>query len=244
MLAFTHPGKVGDLLYGLPTVRKVCQEKQDLADFYTSSYCYPIVKRLLERQSYINKCFESQTYVIERMDMGVQPWRVPVDVSIYETSYHLGFKHVPDRPLPEFIAQEVGVTWDGVISYDFDDVPTLDEDYIVIAPRGLTSYSNLFREVATKSPVKVVEIGGYNDNIGIGINKCGLDLVDTLPWIAHSKGFLGLMSSQLVLANGFSIPKIAPHDGIHWDMRHVVNSPTNFYPVNPTAEQVLEIFGL
>jgi hypothetical protein len=244
MLAFTHPGKVGDMLYGLPTMRQICQAKGEQADFYTSDYCYPIVKRLVERQSYINNCFMSQTYRIERMDIGVQPWRVPVDVSIYSTTYHLGFKHVPDRELPAFIADEVGLKWDGVISYEYDDTPTLDEPYIVIAPRGQTSYTPLFNEVIANSPIKAVVIGSYTDYTGYGINKCGLDLLETLPWIAKSKGFLGLMSSQLVLANGFSIPKVAPHDGIHWDMRHVVHSPTNFYPVNPTARQVLEIFGL
>jgi hypothetical protein len=244
MLAFTHPGKVGDLLYSLPTVRKVCQTKNEVADFYTSDYCYPIVKRLIERQSYINACYLSHTYRIERMDIGVQPWKVPVDVSVYETTYHLGFRNVPDISLPAFIGSSVGVAWDGIISYDYDDVPTLDEPYIVVAPRGMTSFTPLFNEVISTSLIKAVVIGSYMDYTGVGINKCGLDLVDTLPWIAKSKGFLGMMSSQLVLANGFSIPKIAPHDGIHWDMRHVINSPTNFYPINPTAKQVLEIFGL
>jgi hypothetical protein len=244
MLAFTHPGKVGDLLYGLPTIKKICEAKGEMADFYTSNYSYPIIKRLIERQSYINKVYLSQTYVIERMDMGIQPWRVPVDLSIYETTYHLGFRSVPDGPLPDFIAKSVGVTWDGTITYEYDDIPTLDEPYIIIAPRGQTSYSSLFSSVAAYSPVKVVEIGGYTDFIGIGINKCGLDLLETAAWLAKAKGFVGLMSSQLVLANGFNIPKVSPHDGIHWDMRHVVNSPTNHYPINPTPEQVINLLGL
>ncbi len=244
MLAFTHPGKVGDLLYGLPTIRQICHAKGEQADFYTSDYCYPIVRRLMERQSYINNCFLSPTYRIERMDMGVQPWRVPVDLSLYETTYHLGFKHVPNTELPAFIASEVGLQWDGVIYYEYDDVPTLDEPYLVLAPRGQSSFLPLFNSVIANSPIKVVVIGSYTDYMGYGINKCGLDLVETLPWIAKSKGFLGLMSSQLVLANGFDIPKVSPHDGIHWDMNHVIHSPTNFYPINPTYRQVLEIFGL
>jgi hypothetical protein len=32
--------------------------------------------------------------------------------------------------------------------------------------------------------------------------------------------------------------------GIHWDMRHVVETEYNFYPVDPTAEEVLEVMGL
>jgi len=45
----------------------------------------------------------------------------------------------------------------------------------------------------------------------------------------------------LALANGFEIPKVAVHDGRSWDMRHIISSSTNHYPINPTAEQVLEI---
>ncbi len=245
-LAFTHPGKVGDLLYSLPTVKSICDAKGQQADFWTSEYCYPIVKRLLERQSYIRRCILSPTYVIEGMDMGVRPSRVPVDTILYETTYHLGFREVPNCALPQFIARSVGATWNGKIEYEYDDVPTLDEPYIVLAPRGETSYKDTFLDLIKKSPVKTVIIGGLGDLIGDGtaLNKCGLDLVETLPWIAKSRGFVGLMSSQLVLANGFDIPKVAPHDGIHWDMGHVIYSDTNFYPVNPTAEEILGLMEL
>lgn len=244
MIAFTHPGKVGDLLYSLPTVKYICEAKGQKADFWTSEYCYPVVKRLLERQSYIDKCINAPLYKIERMDMGVQPYQIPVDNNYYETIYHLGFRSVPDCPLPQFIAHSIGSTWNGKIEYEYDDVPTLDEPYIVLAPRGETSYKGLFLNLIKECPIKTVLIGGLGDLIGSGLNKCGLDLVETLPWIAKSKGFVGLMSSQLVLANGFNIPKVSPHDGIHWDMRHVVYSDTNFYPVNPTAKEILNILGL
>lgn len=246
MLAFTHPGKVGDMLYALPTVKAICEIKKQPADFWTSEYCYPIVKRLVERQSYIRKCILSPTYVIEGMDMGVRPALVPIDYTLYETTYHLGFRTVPDKVLPAFIARSVGSTWNGKIEYEYDDLETLDEPYIVLAPRGETSYKSTFLDLIKKSPIKTVIIGGMGDLIGDGtaLNKCGLDLVETLPWIAKSKGFVGLMSSQLVLANGFNIPKVSPHDGIHWDMNHVIKSDTNFYPINPTAEHILELLGI
>lgn len=231
------------MLYALPTVRQICKAEGQEADFYTSDYCFPVVERLLNRQSYIRKSFISPGYIIERMDIGVQPWQMNVDGE-YNKVYQLGFRGVPDGPIPGFIAKSAGIVWDGEISYDCDDFPTLDEDYIVIAPRGLSSFQSLFLDVIAKSPVKSVVIGGKSDYIGAGIDKCGLDLLETLPWIAKSKGFLGLMSSQLVLANGFNIPRIAPHDGIHWDMRHVIHSKNNHYPVNPTAKNILKILGL
>ena len=244
MIAFTHPGKVGDLLYCLPAVKKVCEARQTTADFYTSSYCYGIVKRLLERQSYINQVICPPTYIIERMDMGVQPWEMPVDSTQYDEVFQLGFRSIPNKALPAYLAETAGVKWDGKIEYEYDDLPTLKDPYIVIAPRGESSYKRLFIELASKSPVATVVIGSASDYIGVGVNQCGLDLLETLPWIAKSRGFVGLMSSQLVLANGFPIPRISPHDGIHCDMNHVIRSNYNYYPINPSADKVLQILGL
>src|SRR5688572_271108 len=240
MLAFTHPGKIGDLLYCLPVIKQVCEQTGKQADFWTSSYCYPIVKRLLERQSYIRDVVLSHKHVITGMDMGVRPWLVPVDGE-YERVYHLGFQEIPRGALPKFIANSIGQIWNGKIHYEYDDLPTLEEPYIVLAPRGETSFKEVFLDFIEKNPIKTVIIGGDGDYIGNGINKCGLDLLETLPWIAKSKGFIGLMSSQLVLANGFDIPKISPHDGRSWDMGHVIYSDSNFYPVNPTAEEMIKI---
>ena len=76
------------------------------------------------------------------------------------------------------------------------------------------------------------------EKVGIGVDKTGVDMLDTLTLLAHSIGFVGLMSAQLVLANGFPIPRISPHDNIHWDMRHVINTSFNNYPINPTVEHV------
>lgn len=243
MLAFTHPGKIGDLLYCLPVVKKLCEESGQRADFWTSSYCYPVVKRLLERQSYIRDVVLSHNHVITGMDMGVRPWLVPVDGD-YEQVYHLGFQEIPRGALPEFISKSIGQTWNGKIEYEYDDLSTLKEPYIVLAPRGETSFKEVFIDFIKKSPIKTVVVGGEIDYIGYGINKCGIDLLETLPWIAKSKGFIGLMSSQLVLANGFDIPKISPHDGKSWDMTHVVYSDSNFYPVLPTAEYMIQLLGL
>jgi hypothetical protein len=39
------------------------------------------------------------------------------------------------------------------------------------------------------------------------------------------------------------VPRVSPHDGKSWDMRHVVRGEYNFYPVNPTAEECLELMN-
>jgi len=236
-IATAHPGRLGDALYSLPAIKKICQLRECTSDFYTSSYCEPL-RKLFERQSYIDNFYISPSYVVDNFGCGAQPWYVPIDSNNYECVYQLGFRYTPDTALHKFIGASIGVSVDE-IKYEFDDFPTLDEPYIVVAPRGETSFKSLFIDICQKYADNVVIIGGNGDYINYGIDKTGLDMLETLTWISKAKAFVGMMSSQLVLANGFNIPKIVPHDGRSWDMRHVIYSDTNHYLVNPTAEEIL-----
>jgi len=236
-LAFTHPGKHGDAIYALPTIKKLCEMLQMQADFYTSEYCAPL-KSLFEYQSYIDHFYVSPNYVIERMDMGVQPYYVPVDRSLYHKVWHLGFRFVPDEAIHKFIGHSVGIEVDDPC-YEVPEIILPTDDYYVVAPRGETSYAQLFREVVRTDPNQFVIVGGSGDYIGWGLDYTGEDYLTTGAIIAKSKGFIGIMSSQLCLANGFNIPKVIPHDGHSWDLRHIITSPLHHYLVNPTAEDVL-----
>jgi hypothetical protein len=239
MIAVTHPGKMGDTLFALPLARLLYGITGEKIDFYTSDYCAPL-KNLIQFQSYVNEVFVGYgDYKIERMDMGCQPWKMPVKDG-YSQVYHAGFRGIPDRSIHNFIASQAGFEGNLGISYDVPESSHTGEDYIVIAPRGETSYKQLFIDVANAHGNALI-IGGKGDYIGAGYDLTGLDMLETLTFLAHAKGFLGLMSSQLVLANGFNYPKIAPHDGRSWDMRHIVNSSSNFYPINPTVSQVMEL---
>ena len=182
--------------------------------------------------------------------MGVQPWYIPVDKSLYDVVWQLGFRQVPDRPLPNFIAITAGIQANKnlKVEYNCPDFETLDEPYITIGPRGRTTFEPLYIDIIEQSPVKVVQIGGLGDAVGNlshenTVDQTGLDMLETCTWIKKSKGFIGLMSAMLVLANGFDIPRISPHDAKSWDMRHVIRSEYNFYPVNPSAEECLELIN-
>lgn len=241
-IACTHPGKIGDALYALPAVREACKLHKALADFYTSEYCRPI-KKLLEYQSYIHRVYIPDYYKILRMDMGVQPWRIPVDVGEYDMTYHMGFRRVPDKAIPDFICESIGMS-PSKVQYEYPDFITNNEPYIVVAPRGETSFKKLFIDFIELCPLPCYIIGGETDDIGSGIDITGMDFLETTTWIAKSKGFVGLQSSMLALANGFDIPKVAVHDGVHWDMRHVIYSDTNFYPVNPSVREIMKLLGV
>jgi len=246
VIACTHPGKIGDALYALPTVRALCQIHGCKADFYTSEYCRPILD-LVQAQPYIRHAIVAGDYIPERADCGVQPWQMPVPDG-YDAVHHLGFRTIPDRPLNEFIASQSGIDWRGCdVRYDFYQRATLGSgSYTVLAARGETSYADLFREVIGLSPIPVVEIGAFGEYIGRGrsLDLTGLDMLEILPWLADSGGFFGLSSAMLVLANGFSMPKVVPHDGRSWDERHWVQSPYNHYLVNPSAIDILYSLGI
>lgn len=241
-IACAHPGKIGDALYALPAMRALAERHGCKADFYTSSYCRPLTA-LFERQECVDRVVVSPGYVPRSFDCGGQPWEVPVP-SAYEAIYQLGFRSVPDRSLPDFIAKSADLPEGLPVRYDFDPAPLDCGPYIVTAPRGPTTFRNLFVNIARSSPIPVIEVGAIGERTDAALDLTGRDMLETLQMMAGSVGFVGLMSSMLALANGLPIPRVAPHDGRSWDMRHVVRSPLNHYPVNPSAQQVLALLGL
>jgi len=249
------PGKIGDALYALPTCKQLAEDFGEQVDFYTSSYCEPI-RALVEYQPYINRMVVPDTYIIERMDMGIQPWYMPIPENQYTAAYQLGYRGIPDRALHQFMALEAGIDKPLKIEYTYPEPKyTFFTPFVTFAPRGSSSYANLFIEVAYKlieKRIGIVVIGGAGENYfqvddilnPYILDYTGYDMIDTVGMLSKSLAFIGLMSSQLVLANGFDFPKIAPHDGIHWDMRHVVYSDTNFYPINPSEDDIISLVGL
>lgn len=240
MIAVTMPGKMGDALYALPFARLLYGINGEKIDFYTSEYCRPL-KELIEYQSYINRCIIPNSYVIERMDIGCQPWEMPVQDG-YSQVYHAGFRNVPDRAIHQFIAAQYGYTGPLGISYDYPEYTNYTSDYICIAPRGLTSFIELFNDLADSTTAVI--IGGKGDYTGHGMDLTGLSMLDTLSVLSRAKGFVGLMSSQLVLANGFPYPKIGIN-GYQSDMRHAIKTASNFYPPEgSTIEDMKRILGV
>ena len=236
ILAAAHPGRMGDVIYCLPLLRYLSKRDNVLFDFYTSEYCEPL-RSLFEYQDCINQFSISKDYVLDNWGCGGQPFYVPVP-NEYEYVYQLGFKRTPDTMLHQFIAAEQGVYEPLAIEYQYPEYSMLlPKEYVCIAPRGDTSYNYLFDALPHHIPCVV--IGGQGDYRGQGFDYTGLSFLETLFILSKSKGFVGLMSSQLVLANGFPIKRISPHDGKSWDMRHIVNYYLNHYPINPSVEHVL-----
>jgi len=245
-IAASHPGKMGDALYTLPVLRYIYESTGQKIDFYTSEYCAPL-KRLFEYQECINKFIIPEGYIIDNMGCGVQPWYMPIPIEKYHQIHQLGFRYTPDKELHQFIAESIGIYAPMEIEYIYQPYDFLDlrnlidrEDYICIAPRGHTTYDHVFEALSKK--YVCVTIGGKTDYLRStnAIDATGNDMLETLSILAYSKGFVGLMSAMLVLANGFDIPKVGLN-GLFSDMRHAIKSPTNYYPENPHNPNIDDI---
>lgn len=254
LYAASHPGKLGDALYTIPTMRHLYEATGIRFDFYTSTYCLPL-RELFLAQECVNDFIIPDGYEVKRMDMGVQPWYMPIDESRYDLVYQLGFRSVPDRSIPEFIGLQAGIYEDLSIRYDFPalggrtSIP-LSQPFYVFAPRGETTYTQLFNACIDKliaMEYGVMVIGGEGDNPSTNtsvIDMTKYNMLDCLRLLNYAEGFVGLMSSQLALANGFHIPRVSPHDGKSWDMRHVVTDSYSHYPINPSVDDVIHLLGL
>ena len=165
----------------------------------------------------------------------------------YRAIFQCGFRQVPTMSLPDFICVQLRVPTGLPITYDIPDIEIPLNDYIVIAPYGETTYKETFNALIQQSTIPVVLVGAAHENSLKAdekiIDLTGLGFLETAAWISKSKGFVGLMSAMLVLANGFNIPKVVPHDNKSWDMRHVVYSSWHHYLVNPTGKQIWNILN-
>lgn len=209
--AFAHPGKIGDLLYILPLVRKVCERDDAVADIYTSELCRP-AERLFRYQKHVNDFIVPPEYSILNTGQGVQPWNMPVH-GIYDKVYQLGYQHFPQGPLHQYIASVVGEVPVGDPQYDFYDKRIVEEPYVVVAhcsTRSSTDMYKVYKEFLGRCPIRTVQTGIPQDWVeSSSINMTGIDLLEVLPLLAHAKAFIGFYSGILVLANGFhGLPKI------------------------------------
>lgn len=248
LIACSHPGKMGDVLYALPTMRHIAKSNKAKIDFYTSEYCTPIL-RLIEHQEYINAAYTMSNYKIHNTRCGVQPWRMPVALNGYDKVIHMGFRREPDQRLDHFIARQSGISesqLDGIV-YEHVATKTLSEPYVVLSPFGRKQhlYMDTLHKFIRKCPLPIVQIGGPGEFIESDtVDKTGLDFLDTLPWIANAKGFVGLLSANLVLANGFNIPKVCLLPRKHWKSHHAVQGANNHYLLGPRPKEILRRLGL
>jgi hypothetical protein len=110
MITVTHPGKLGDLLWALPTVRELALSRNDTIQLWLPSQCKPLVN-LLAKQWYIR-----QTVIDEDWVLGANTPEAPAKPPVEPDGevIHLGYPEWPTMPLPFYTASLAGVepSWD------------------------------------------------------------------------------------------------------------------------------------
>lgn len=240
--AIAHPGKIGDLLYCLPTAKVFHERDGALIDIYTSQACKS-AERLIRYQHYINDFIIPSEYVIGHGDQGIQPWSMPIRPG-YDAVFQLGYERFPHGPLHLFTGHRAGLASVPNPTYDYPDITFYNEPYIVVAHCGHRSYPQLldaYRDFMNRAPIKCVQIGLEADYVDgtSSENQIGLDLLETVSLIAKSKAFVGFYSGPLVLANGFpELPKlITMWPGV--GEQHGLHIPITLDLVHPSADVLL-----
>lgn len=147
----TMPGKYGDILWSLPTVRAIAQHIGRPVDLMVSS-AYSNICPLIERQSYINRCVANLEW-IERPDGGPAPFTpyrpdrpaavdaadtkifFPADnagniIGDYDRIIHLGYQRWPQNQL----AYEIYLSAVGQWGFALTESLELDVPWIAVSP--------------------------------------------------------------------------------------------------------------
>lgn len=246
-IAVTHPGKIGDLLYCLPAVRHISKILDSKVDFWTQKECLP-VKSLLESQSYINEVHINETYVKQHEGCGVQPWLLE-PIGDYDRIYHMGLRSYPQGRLVDYYPSLHGFTFcDTSIQYDFTkrEIPS----GIVVSPGRNPILKPLFSKLITELAQNhtIYQVGPPSETINIthpNLKTISEDMLGTIAYINACHTFIGTLSANLVLANGFSCNKIIICEKERHNPAHDVHNESHIYldfPVSP--EEVIKCVKL
>lgn len=239
----TMPGRFGDILWALPTVRLLAARHDTKVDFMTSP-AYSGILDLIQRQPYILETWTNDDWDVQ--ETAPMTPRVPpsCDCDDYEEIYHLGYREWPSQRLAEEIRESVGLarnpsdralalhepwitvpgasreTEDTVIAVGFS------EEHIELKMGILLGLIPKFNEVTWQLllPPKGmshrawewVEVAGYP------VEYCETTWEQAAATIATADLFFGCLSAPWVLANAVGTPTVimepmvARHNPIFW----------------------------
>ena len=249
MLAFSHPGKFGDIIYSFPAARWLCNHFGQHGHFYISSY-YGALKRLIDFQSWMD-CVIPEEYEITHHGWGAQPWDMSpfIDMEKYEHLFQFGFRQYPAGQVHKFYLESCGFDANpspvGVLEGPDVDAPA--DEYIVLAPRGDMDFFDSFISFMDRCPIKTVQIGAppeyfQHEN---SIDCTGIDWLETLGILAKANGFMGLISSQGGLAHNFDFPKaFLAHKGWGASIGQLPLTPTTGLNIMETGGVMADIDGI
>src|SRR5262252_2864712 len=246
----THPGRHGDLLWALPTVRALAHTYQCEIDLLLSpNYSSPSFRRLLIREPYIGEVMVAEDWAIQE-SAPITPREPPSHPSGYDHIVHLGYDGWPLKTLPLETYRIAGEQLD--IGWPIDlDTPWLQpQPRLLLPPTQMTiGFTDEYFEVKYGVYWLLREhfITAGEDGTRILVNcshgerwkgrSAETDWETAQAWISSSELFVGCCSALHVVACALGKPCVVvePAEARH----HPV-----FYPYGTTGPRVTVALGL
>ena len=218
----TIPGKHGDILWSLPTVRAVGGAFRTRVDLLISER-YGTHRELVERQPYIGRVHVSNRWREAHSESAWEPFdsalhHEPLETPECDRLIHLGYQARPDRSLPEFIyAHAAAVLADVSLAPLRLDVPWIDvrspkRSSMPVIAVGWSNEQLDYKSAVTR------ELQQLLPSVTFAAIPPNTNWIDAAQQIASSDLFLGCCSALHVVACAVGTPAlIVEPDSRRWD---------------------------
>jgi hypothetical protein len=213
--AVTFPGKVGDILWSLPTAREIAKEYGPV-DFYVMEHFAGICE-LIEHQPYINKCIGLEDWIVDG-NKSLQDISPPALAQEYEKVHNLGYIEYPSQSLINISPLVAGVSL---------SEPVLP--FINVEPKG--QYDIVFGFSVYIQPIKEEFISKVISSVLQKFpNATWIDASD-MPWkefaeyTSGGKIYVGDKTGMHVIAHGLSKRYIIEAEGNMDRRSHIFSCP-------------------
>ena len=235
----TFPGKHGDLLWALPTVRAISETYDQPVDLQIALGIASL-KPLLERQDYLGEVIVDAAWHTQDT-APMTPRTPPGMLPGYDQVYHLGYEGWPAPTLPLDVYWRATLAWGELVPIDLRR-PWITAPYTLPASDVSLGFTDehfelkygmrwlLRQQIVHRDGQRMVEVStsprwATEGDIG------GSDWVTAAAWIAPSRVFVGCCSALHVLACAIGTPVVLMEPAeARWN--------DIFYPYGKTGPQV------
>lgn len=257
----TFPGKFGDLIWALPTVRAIAEVVGEPVDLVIAG-AYGSIVPLIQRQSYIGQAFADSQWVVQNTAPMTPRMPERVIAHEYDQVFHLGYRGWPKTDLPRetwacFAAQAVGdpeFLGRAVVHFSLDR-PWIIATHTVNQADWARAYAVGFTDEHFELKYGLTELlrmrwvdetCGQRGSVNLSTSPRwnaeaaapweGWSWESAAAWLANTPVFLGCNSALHVLARALGVPVVMmePNPHRHNDI---------FYPYGKSGKGVELVLG-
>lgn len=246
----TFPGRAGDILWSLPTMRAISEYFEAPVDLQIAGE-FASLAALLQHQAYIGA-------VLADVAWGLTPpneWQAPA-ITGYDHVFHLGYRGWPDKPLAQYIYDQVASGWLEPLNLETPwlTAPPLQHSHRTSMTIGFTEAhfelkygltklltdrwgTTEYWKRADRSEFLPVNLSFGSRWANESLHQGSYSWAESAAWIRNSHVFFGCCSALHVLAVGLGTPVVLmePMEARWNDI---------FYPLGKVGPQVTLVMGL